>query len=305
MKTVSIIGGTGLVGTYLSNLLIEKGYDVIIFTRGATKMPSRKHLTYAQYDAEKELCDVNALKKTDAAIHLAGAGIADKRWTKQRKKEILTSRLLSTEFLIAQLKAYAPNCKVFVASTSTGFYGPDNATGVPFTEDTLPFYDFISTTCKEWETASQKASASMRTIILRFGVVLGKESGAFQQICRLMDLEIMPVLGYGNQIVSWIEVSDLARLILFLLEQKTASGVFNAVAPYPVSQKILTKTIAATRGATRMPSPAPAILLKVFLGELSSEVLKSCTVSSKKIQDLGFAFRYPEITAAIRDILKK
>ncbi len=305
MKTISIIGGTGLVGSYLTRLLVDKGYEVIIFTRGATKLPTRKHVAYAQYDSEKGLCDIGMLKKTEVAIHLAGAGIADKRWTKQRKKEILTSRLRSTEFAIRQLKAFAPNCKTFIASSSTGYYGPDGASNTAFAEEAPAYYDFIGSACKEWEAAARKAEPDMRTIIMRFGVVMGKEGGPFHQFARLMDLEIMPILGYGNQVVSWIEASDLARLIIFLMENKKASGVFNAVAPVPVTQKQLTKTISTIKGGLRIPTPAPAVLLKIFLGELSSEVLKSCTVSAKKVQDLGFTYQYPEITEAVKAILKK
>ena len=305
MKTISIIGGTGLVGSYLARILAEKGYDVIIFTRGATRRPTQKRISYAQYDAVKGTCDTVALKKTDAAIHLAGAAILGKRWTKLRKDEVLNSRLKSTEFLLAQLKAYAPNCKTFVASSSIGYYGPDALPKTSFTEDAAPFNDFIANACVAWEAAAQKAGPGMRTIIMRFGSVMAKEGGAFQQFARLMDLEIMPILGYNNQVVSWIEVSDLARLIVFLLETRQASGVYNAVAPHPVTQRLLAKTIAEARGAARIPTPAPAVLLKVFLGELSAEVLKSCTVSAKKVLALGFVFNYPEIKGAVQRILQK
>ncbi len=303
MKTIGITGGTGFVGRHLTTLLINKGYNVVIFTRNAPKDRINQQLTYAHWDADKRECDINALKELQAVVHLAGAGIADKRWTEKRKKAIFDSRVTGTDFLVSQLKDYAPGCKTFIAASATGFYGPDQEEKIPFTETALPYNDFLGNTCKQWEMASQKASEFARTVILRFGIVLGKESGAFPQFAKPVSFGIMPVLGSGNQRVSWIAVNDLARLVVFALEHDRMTGVFNAVAPNPVSHRLLMSVIAKEKGGLKIPVPVPAFLLKILLGEMSAEVLKSCTVSAQKTMDTGFTFQHPDISSAVKTIL--
>jgi uncharacterized protein (TIGR01777 family) len=305
MKTIGIIGGTGFVGSHLVNLLTSQGYNTIIFSRGKAKPSNNLLIQYAQFDYKKQLCDTSAFKKLDAVVNLAGAGVADKRWTKQRKEEIITSRVDNTLFLISVLKAHAPNCKTFVAASATGFYGPDKPGSKPFTEEATPFPDFLGTTCQQWEAATQAAQLLMRTVVLRFGIVLGKESGAFVEFIKPMSLGIMPILGSGKQMVSWIEVTDLANLIQYAITNEKVSGIYNAVTPNPVTHKQLMKTIAAIKGGIKIPVPVPALFLKILLGELSIEILKSCTVSAKKTLASGFVYRFPELPGAVKHILGK
>ena len=305
MSVIGITGGTGFVGKHVTELLLSKGYEAIIFSRSAQKNSGQKNLSYARWDAQKGLCDTEALQKLDAAINLAGAGIADKRWTDSRKKEIRDSRVRGTEFFVAQLQKNAPNCKTFISASATGFYGPDCAGAIPFTEDAPHAGDFLGNTCAEWEAASQKATAFARTVILRFGIALGKESGAFPELARPLSFGIMPILGSGKQMVSWIEIHDLAQLIVFMLETENLSGTYNAVAPNPVTHLQLMKTIAAAKGGWKMPVPAPAFLLKLILGEMSEEILKSCTVSVQKTMATGFTFDFPEISSVISAICSK
>ena len=302
MKSIGITGGTGFIGVNLTNLLIEKDYDVIVFSRKAVLPASTKHISYVHWDPEKGTCDLLALKRVSAVVHLAGTGISDKRWTQQRKKEILNSRLKSTEFIVNQIKLNAPYCKTFIAASATSIYGPDQPGSAPFTEDNPPFTDFIGSMCQQWEARSLMAAGFLHTTILRFGIVLGKAGGVLPQYGQHIDFGIMPVLGYGNQVMSWIEVNDLSRMILFALENKDVYGIYNAVSPQPVQHKTLMKAIAGANGSIKRPSPAPAFMLKILLGELSAEVLKSCTVSAKKILDAGFVFNKPEIEDAMKAI---
>ncbi|MCW3123647.1 MAG: hypothetical protein JWQ38_3139 [Flavipsychrobacter sp.] len=305
MSTIGITGGTGFVGTHLTSLLVSKGYKVVIFTRHLPKATSKPPITYAHWDEDLGACDINGLKQLDAVVHLAGAGIADKRLTEKRKKEIVDSRVEGTEFLISKLKEHAPNCKTMVAASATGIYGADVPGIAAFTEAAPPANDFLGTTCQKWEAASSKASSFLRTTILRFGIVLGEESGAFPQFANPTSFGVVPILGSGNQVISWIEVDDLARLILFALEQQQISGTFNAVTPNPVTNRQLMKTISKIKGGIKIPVPVPAFLLKAALGELSEEVLKSCTVSAARTLSTGFTFNYPDITAAVTAILKE
>ncbi len=304
MATIGITGGTGFVGQHLSRLLVSKGYQVIIFTRGQAKA-AQGNIAYAHLDATKQECDTDALGKLDAIVNLAGAGIADERWSDKRKKEIVESRVNFTDFLVAQMKLFAPNCKTFISTSATGYYGGDRGDARPFTETSIPSSDFLGNTCQQWEDAAHKTEPTVRTVILRFGIVLGKESGAFPVLSRPLSFGIKPILGSGTQMVSWIEVDDLARMIVFALEQKELTGIYNAVAPTPVTHRTLMNTIGKVKGGIHLPVPAPAFALKIILGEMSIEVLQSCTVSAQKIQDAGFTFNYPDIVSATKAILGK
>jgi uncharacterized protein (TIGR01777 family) len=303
MKTIGITGGTGFVGRHLAMLLVSEGYKVVIFTRSVAAESAEPNITYAHWDSEKGECDNNAIRSLDAIVHLAGASLADKRWTDDRKKKIVDSRVKVTDFLVSKLEQHGQNCKIFVSASAMGYYGEDTA-GRPFTEDAAPARDFLAETCKKWEAASNKAAEFARTVILRFGIVLGNEAGAFPKFVGPLKLGVMPILGSGEQVMSWIEVSDLARLILFAIQNERISGVFNAVSPNPVKHRKLMKTIARIKGGIAIPAPVPSFLLKVILGEMSSEVLKSCTVSAEKTLKAGFEFKYPTIEKAVTAILK-
>jgi len=305
MKTIGITGGTGFVGQRLTALLVSNGYNVIIFTTRVAKKTAQPQVSYAHWNPDKGAFDINALKAVDAVVHLAGAGLAEKRWTEQRKKEIVDSRVKGTSFLISQLTQYAPNCKTLIAASAMGFYGADREGAGLFTEAAPPANDFLGNTCRQWEETSKSASGFLRTVILRFGIVLGKESGAFREFVRPMTFGIMPILGSGRQVVSWIEIGDLSRLMLFALEHDTVSGIYNAVAPSPVTHKELMKTIARVKGGIKIPVPVPAFVIRILFGEMGGEVLKSCSVSAQKTLSTGFAFSHPEITGAVKAILGK
>lgn len=304
MKVVGITGGTGFLGTRISRQLAARGYEVIIFTRHIPG-EANPHVTYAQWDPAEKKCDKNALAKIDAMIHLAGAGVADKRWTEARKKEIVASRTISTAFLAEQLMQYAPACKVLVSASAIGYYGADKDGQMPFTEDMPPANDFLARTCQLWEDASLPVATSMRRVIIRIGIVLGRESGAFPEFERPMKLGVVPILGSGRQMTSWIEVDDLASLFIHAVENEQMAGVYNGVAPAPVDHKTLMLHIARQKGGLKIPVPVPAFALKILLGEMSIEILKSCTVSSAKVQGTGFTFKHPNIDGAIRYILTK
>jgi uncharacterized protein (TIGR01777 family) len=157
----------------------------------------------------------------------------------------------------------------------------------------------------QWEAASESIPGSIRRVVLRFGIVLSKGGGAFQQFVNPMSMGVLPILGSGGQVVSWIEMHDLVRMILFAIEYQEVSGIYNAVAPGHVSHRQLMNTIASQKGGVKIPFHVPAVLLKILLGEMSIEVLKSCTVSADKIIDTGFVFDHPDIESAVRVILER
>jgi len=303
MQTIGITGGTGFVGSHICKLLTAQGHQVIIFTRGGRKTAAAQ-VSYAHWDPAAEQCDTDALSQLDTMVHLAGANLAGARWTEKRKKEITDSRVAATSFLVQQLKAHAPNCKTLVSASATGFYGPDQPGMIPFTEDAPAYPDFLGKLCKEWEAAVQPAADFLRLVIIRFGIVLGKESGAFSEFVKPMSFGIMPILGSGKQMVSWIHVDDLAQLIIKAVQDVNMQGIYNGVAPEVVTHKALMQTIARAKGGIKIPAPAPAFVLKLMLGEMSVEVLKSATVSAQKVLNSGFSYRFPTIDAAVKDLLQ-
>jgi TIGR01777 family protein len=300
-KTIGITGGTGFVGRHIIRLLEEYGYQSVVFTRHPEKYKKTDKIKYAYWNPDEQKCDLRMMQQLDGVINLAGEGIASERWTNKRKQQIVDSRVRGTEYLVAQLKQYAPHCQVLVSASATGYYGADKGGG-SFKEDSAPANDFLGQTCLHWEQAAKTADNTMRTVITRFGIVLGKEAGMYKELATPMNFCIAPTLGSGKQMVSWIHVDDLAGILLKALQDKQMSGAYNAVAPQPATHKQIVKTIANVKAGPKIPIPVPSALLKIALGEMSEEVLKSCTVSSQKMQAAGYSFHYSTIDQAVKAI---
>lgn len=305
MAIVGITGGTGFIGRHLCKLLRDSGHEVVIFTRTPMKQHDVPHVHYAYWNPYEDKFDLIHLKTVDAMIHLAGAGIADKRWTAKRKKEIVHSRVHTTRFLVSKLKEYGENCKTLISTSAIGYYGPDRAGHSFFKESDPPAADFLGSTCEKWEAEAHKAEAFLRTVIFRFGIVLGKEDGMFPQLATPALLGILPMLGGGNQVISWIHADDLCKMMLYALDHEEIRGVYNAVTPHPVSQKRIMKAIAKAKGGVKIPVPVPKIVLQALLGEMSTEVLKSATISADKTLKAGFTMEYDTIDKAVKEILGK
>lgn len=300
MKTIGIAGGSGFVGRHLSQLLTGRGYRVIVFTRKA--QPGNGLLQYAVWQPDRQMIDREALSGVDTMVNLAGAGVTDKRWTATYKKEILSSRVDATYFLLDALKTHAPRCATYISAAATGIYGPDQPGMSPFTETAPPYHDFLAEVCRQWETAALSQAAVYRTVILRLGIVLGKEGGAYPELAGPMKWGIMPILGHGHQVVSWVHVADVAAMLAYALEQTSLSGTYNCVAPQPVPHELLMQTIARVKGGWKLPVPVPAFALKLIMGASGVEVLKSCTVSADKISHAGFIFQYPQLREAVQSL---
>jgi uncharacterized protein len=303
--TVGITGGTGFIGHHLCKLLREQGHEVVIFTRTPMKQHDVPHVHYAYWNPYQDKFDLIHLQKVDAMIHLAGAGIADKRWTAKRKEEIVHSRVHTTRFLVSKLREYGGNCKMLLSASAIGYYGPDRA-GKSFFKETDEHYDdFLGNTCAQWEAEAHKAEDFLRTVIFRFGIVMGKEDGMFPKLSGAAAAGVLPILGGGKQMISWIHADDLCRMMIKAIESEEIKGTYNAVTPKPVSQKQLMQTIAKVRGGLKIQMPVPTFALKTLLGEMSSEVLKSTTVSAEKTLKAGFKLEYDTMEKAVREILGK
>lgn len=306
MPTVIITGGTGLVGQVLGQALLKKGYTIIVLTRGgkltANSSQTITGIRYAEWNIEKQIIDKEAIAEADYIIHLAGAGVADKRWTKKRKQEILDSRVNGCKLIVDSLKIIPNKVKAVVSASAIGWYGPDPVipNPKPFEEDDVPNNDFLGITCRQWEESIEPInSAGKRLVKLRIGIVLSKDGGALKEFLKPLKFGIAAILGNGKQIISWIHIDDLVHMFISAIENESMNGIYNAVAPNPVSNRALTILLAKSRKKFFIPVPVPSLILKIALGELSIEVLKSATVSSKKIEATGFTFNYPDIKTAL------
>jgi uncharacterized protein len=303
--TVLITGGTGMIGKALTKALLDKGYDVIVLTRNPSKQSvNTSKLSYAGWDPEKQEIDKDAITRTDYVIHLAGAGIADKRWTNKRKKEILESRTKSSALLIKAMKENINKVKVVVSASAIGWYGPDPQVPNPhpFAENAAANNDFLGETCRKWEESIEPvAQLGKRLVKLRTGIVLSKEDGMVKEFLKPLWFGIAPILGSGKQVISWIHIDDIVRAYIHAIENVNMNGVYNAVSPHPVTNKNFVLQLAtAVRGKFFIPFYVPSFVLKLMKGELSIEVLKSATVSSNKIHSSGFTFIHPTIESALR-----
>lgn len=309
MSVVLISGGSGFIGGNLTRHLAARKHTVIILTRNREKRSKEPGISYAWWDVKNGKIDYSAVAKADHIIHLAGAGVMDKRWTKAYKETIVKSRTDTSQLLIKALKETSHNVKSFTSASAIGYYGEDpklaNAAG--FTESDPPDDSFLGQTCVLWEeSVAPVEELGIKLCKLRTGIVLGKGGGAYPEFKRPVHFGIAGILGTGKQMVSWIHIDDLCRMYIAAMEEPHLNGVYNAVSNNPVSNKQLTLTIAeAIRHKFFISVHVPDFALKLLLGEKSIEVLKSATVSAEKILSAGFHFLYPTIDAAIRQLTSK
>jgi uncharacterized protein len=311
MATILITGGTGIIGKQLSKLLTEKGYDVIILTRDkqsqtTNNKPQTPNISYAAWDIKTQTIDIAAIQKADHIIHLAGASVAEKRWNKKRKQEILNSRTKSAALLIKALEENQNHVKTIVSASGIGWYGPDTAETLKngFKETDPAAEDFLGQTCLEWEKSIKPVKIlAKRLVILRTGIVLGDDDGALKEFKKPLRAGVAAILGSGKQVISWIHIDDICRMYLYAIENKEMKGVFNAVANEHVTNKQFTLQLAKKmRGKFYIPMHVPSFALKIALGEMSIEVLKSATVSNEKIRHAGFKFLHPSLESALNEL---
>lgn len=297
MQNILITGGSGLVGQRITDLLEKKGYQVAWLSR--TQQQGRKSFLW---NIEKQEIDPDAIEWADSIIHLAGAGVAEKRWTPERKKLILESRTQSTQLLFSALEKVKNRPNTFISASAVGYYGFD--TGTSLVDENSPAgSDFLAQVVKAWEHEVKKIeSLDIRTVLLRIGIVLDGEGGALGEMLKP---PVAAPLGSGDQWMSWIHIEDLARMFLFALEKTTLQGVYNAVGPNPATNQQLTQEAAYAKGKTYLGIGVPGFALKLVLGEMAEMVLGGNRVSCQKIQKAGFQFEFYDLTAALRDIFHR
>jgi uncharacterized protein (TIGR01777 family) len=303
MANILISGGTGMIGKALTKALLDKGYQVTILTRKKPGSSSDPGISYAEWDIKNQHIETDAIAKADHIIHLAGANVGEKRWSNKRKQEIIDSRVKSADLLIKTMKEIPNQVKTVVSASGIGWYGPDPfiLNPHPFKEDAPPHNDFLGQTCLQWEKCLEPAAQlGKRVVSLRTGIVVSDEGGAMEEFKKPLRFGMATILGSGKQVVSWIAIQDLVRIYIKAIEDPQLSGPYNAVAPYPVSNKQLVLALAKmVKGKFFVPVHIPIFVLKLVLGEMSIEVLKSATVNCDKIMQSGFTFQFPSIEVAL------
>jgi uncharacterized protein len=306
METILITGGTGLVGKHLTQLLLQKGHSVIVVSR-EKKTSNHNKVQYAQWQPHILKIDEQAIQAATVIINLAGAGVADKRWTNSRKKEILDSRVFAGQTISKALAAIPNNIHTVINASAIGWYGADDNNSSPFTEQATTASDFLGTTCKAWEESIQPVTnINKRLVIFRIGIVLSNKGGALAEFVKPLRMGIAAILGSGKQMISWVHITDLCNMFIHAINNPNMQGVYNAISANPVSNKTLTLSLATImRGRFFIPIHVPSFLLKIILGEMSVEVLKSCTVSNEKIKLTGFSYQYNNIDVALKAEVKE
>lgn len=299
MGSVLIAGGTGLIGTQLSKLLSEQGFEVRQLSRNPR--PDAPYPTFA-WDVDQGTIDAKALENVDYIINLAGAGVADKPWTQVRKRLIIDSRVKSNQLLKRQILAMPNKPKAFISSAAVGYYG-DNPSDQWINEDAAPGQGFLSESCIAWEASIRSLNETgLRVVGLRIGIVLSTVGGALPQLLQPMKFGAAPYFGTGRTWYPWIHIEDLCRMFLFAIQDEDMQGFFNAVAPNPVRNRELIRATSKVFARKAINIPAPTLALRMVLGELADAILTGVRASSAKIQQEGFDFEYPQLEAALQDL---
>lgn len=297
---VLITGGTGLIGRRLTELLHTKGYEVAYLSR-SHKPGKIKHFLW---DLNKNYIEDAAINYPDYIINLAGANVFEKKWTKEFKKEIIESRTNSVNILYQKFRESGRSLKAFISASAIGYYGADTGSDL-ISEEHAEGNDFLATVVSQWEKSiMQFEGLGIRTVRLRIGIVLDKNGGALDKLVTPIKLGAGAALGSGKQYVSWIHIDDLCHMFVDAIEKNSMKGIYNAVAPNPVTNEELTKGIASAIGRSIYLPNVPSMALKFMLGsEKATILLGGNYVSPEKIIKEGFNFKYTHLEQALKDLL--
>jgi uncharacterized protein (TIGR01777 family) len=300
-SVILISGGTGLIGSTLTQKLLEKGAEVRHLSR-SSKSAFTNVKTFV-WDINKGKIDLEALKGVSTIIHLAGAGIADKPWSKSRKKEILDSRTKSIDLLYNACEKLNSFPDTFISASGIGWYGMQTASKI-FKEEDEPANDFVADVCVAWEKAANQFSEKARTIILRTGIVLSTKGGALPKMDKPIRFFAGAPLGSGSQWMPWIHISDMVNMYINAIENSNFNGVYNAVCPesVQVTNKTLTKSIAKILSKPLILPNVPEFALKLLLGDLAKLVLEGSRVSAQKVAKTGFKFEFTNLEESLKNL---
>jgi hypothetical protein len=302
MKTILLTGGSGMIGRKLSDLLIEKGYQVIWLSRERHVNGSipRYRWNYLKNEIDRE-----ALEQADVIIHLAGSNLGEEAWTRRKKQEIVESRVQTARLLLETIRSMPKKPESFISASAVGYYGMQTSDRIYSEEDLPAQNDFLSRTCKKWESAAFafRDELGMRTVALRTAFVISKESDAFKRMSVPARFGLGAPLGSGRQYLPWIHLDDLCRIYLNTVEDSRMQGIYNAVSPQQITNAEFMKVLAKEMKRPFFIPRIPAFILRLFMGEVAGMILEGSRVSPQKIVDAGYQFLYPTAMEAIRSSL--
>lgn len=300
MSKILITGADGLIGTRLQHLLLQKGHSVHTIGRAR---PGRKKAGHYTWDIGRQAMDTAALEGVDAIIHLAGAGVADQRWTEARKKEIYDSRIDSTRLLYATLSAVPHQVRVVVSASAVGYYGDR---GADILRENEPAGDsFLARVVADWEQeVARVEELGIRHVCCRIGIVLAREGGALPELVRTLPLGIAGYFAKDDLYYPWVHIDDVCGIMIHALETDAMRGSYNTTAPHPVLIKDLMREIVSVRKSHAILMPIPPLALRIALGEMAEVVLQSQRCSDGKIIQAGYRFRYLQLRGALEAIYK-
>ena len=290
-----ITGGSGLIGRRLSFLLKSRGYEVRILSR--SNNPKNNYKTFV-WNVSEQYINESAFEGLNHIIHLAGAGIADKRWSEKRKKEIIASRVTSTNLLYNTVKRLKTPLNSFISASATGYYGAVTSETI-FEEKDKPAKDFLGKVCSLWEDSIfQFNEIKIRTVALRTGIVLSKDGGALKK----MKTPVITSLGNGKQYMPWIHIDDLCELYIKAIEDQEFKGAFNAVSSEHISNLSFSKKISKIFNHPFLAIGAPSFILQIVFGEMSTIILNGSRISANKIKQAGFKFKFENLEKALNNL---
>jgi uncharacterized protein (TIGR01777 family) len=292
---ILITGGSGLVGSALRSKLSSLGHNVYTLTRSSNTRAGEYH-----WDIGKGYIDPAALKNTEVIVHLAGASVADRLWTRKRKEVILNSRVDSAAFLLKQLKSNHGSLKHFISASGTGYYGSNEN---QLDEGSPLGTSFLSSVCEAWEkVAMDYKFIGAEVSVVRIGIVLSKDGGFLGKLGPMTGKGFGAVLGNGNQMMSWIHIDDLVKIFTSLILEEIESGIYNGVAPEPVTHRAMMKGLAKAQHSRIYLPAVPAFVLKLVLGELSSELLANQNILPARLEKQKFMYKYPRLEDALKAV---
>ncbi|WP_438312689.1 TIGR01777 family oxidoreductase [Sporosarcina sp. FA9] len=298
MKIV-IAGGSGFVGQVLVEILRNNGHEIIILSRSAKS--AEKNTTYVKWLGDEDVPE-NEIKYADAFINLAGVSINEGRWTAEHQKQIYDSRMIATDELLRIISALQKKPSVLVNASAIGIY-PASTTAI-YTEGSKEMAaDFLANTVHDWEVKAASVNENqIRAVFMRFGVVLGMDGGALPLMALPYKLFVGGTVGSGDQWISWVHVKDVARALVFAIENTKLEGPVNVTSPFPHQMKNFGKTIGTVLNRPHW-FPAPSFMMKIALGQKSALVLEGQHVLPIVLQDNGFEFMFPTLKSALEDLL--
>jgi uncharacterized protein (TIGR01777 family) len=299
MECILITGGTGLIGRHLTKLLSGEGYEVIHLSRS----PSKGSVKTFTWNIDTKEIDDDAIAAADHIIHLAGADLSARRWTKEYKEEIISSRVEGALLIRDSMLRIPNHVKSFISASGIGYYGDRGDEWL--TEDAEPGDNFVSSICIEWEKAAHSfEKINKRVVILRTGIVLSKDGGALPPLMNPIRYGVAPIFGDGKQFYSWIHIDDLCGMYLHAIKNETVRGVYNGVAPGPQRYEDLMDIIAKNMKKRKLNVRVPIPFLKIIMGEFIGALADSDRCTSKKIEESGFRFKFEELDGALKNIIQ-